>query len=884
MKKVNKRLFLVLINSLLLVNAASCNSTSNINSSDQSSDVPNSSDDIDSEEEGILKNYLKNLNLKGYVGTNLKNNIKYWQASAYQNNPNIVVQIEEANDGEMTTSLASVLGTDYFGVESYYDISIVDKDNSKYIGWTMEYLPNSFGDRDFRFCNDPAAICDWTGAKELWIHIDASEISGPTSFRVAFEEDHIGRESFALVENQTVYLYNNGIRSNATIESGGYVPIPQEFVGYLAIPLDSVHYAKYWGENGNDALDLDNVVQFQLAVKGTSASIANTFYINDFAILGDVNGGSLPDGIESSYSYKIVWNIENLVNATSSTNVPSSLAWYGEFVGKLLTGIAFSYKAHPDESLVTAANSIIDDLFAAQGEDGYLGVYTGTARYSIGSSNWDLWNQYHAIVGLAEWYKITGNQKALLIAKKALDCIYNTFHERSYIVRGGFETNRGIAHGYAILYQITKEEKYLAEAERIILIDCQDDTGWYKFALEEKSFYTSSSARWEVLHMMMTLGILFEETKNQEYYAVMEFLWNDILATDIHNSGGFTTNEGAIGDPYIEGVIETCCTIAWAAFTNEYYKTNREVKTVDELERSYFNGLLGALTDDDKYCTYNTPVNGIQGTCGHYDGRRVKSQQDISFQFNSGSPDMNCCQANFARGIGQIAEWASLSDGPALYVNYYGTSSIETKVKGKDVTIKETTNYPLDGKVKLTISGLADDTTFDLKLRVPSWSANSTVNYDGNIYECTSGEYFSINKKWHNGDEVELNIGMQFTCWKGQEIQSDFTSVYYGPILLTLDEYNQNKSGSIYEFDRMFHIVNTDFASATISSGATSGAWMYVDVPVGNQSFIRLIDFASAGKYNGASQPSSYYSWLTIDNAPANNTGDASFRWKIPLF
>ena len=103
-----------------------------------------------------------------------------------------------------------------------------------------------------------------------------------------------------------------------------------------------------------------------------------------------------------------------------------------------------------------------------------------------------------------EWYEITGTQTAFRTAKKALDCVYETFKDRSYLVGGGFETNRGIAHGYAMMYQATGEQKYLDEAERIIQQDCQDANGWYKKALGGGHFYQASAARWEVLHMIMT--------------------------------------------------------------------------------------------------------------------------------------------------------------------------------------------------------------------------------------------------------------------------------------------------------------------------------------------------------------------------------------------
>lgn len=815
-----------------------------------------------------LRSYVTNMNLKGYVGNSIKNNINFWQINAYRENENIITQI--ANAQSNVNSFDIVLGTDYFGVDKCYSIQIHEHENSKSLGWTMKEVPSTFGDRDIRFSNDSFALTNWTGAKELWIFVDASKIPSKTSIRIAFEENAIGRESFSLIEGKNVILYRNGETLNSIVESGGYVELPAGFKGYITLPLNSNYFSRYWSEGGNGVLDLNKVVQFQLSVKGDSQMIGKTLYMDNFAIVGNVSGTSLPIDIDTNDTYKIVWDFEGLVNG--SGYIGSSLQWYGEFVGKLLTGMAFSYKISPDEKLLEAAEEIINELYLSQGDDGYLGVYVGGARYSIETANWDLWNQYHCITGLLEWYKITENKMAFDIAKKCIDCIYEKFKDRSYIVTGGFETNRGIAHGYALMYQATKEEKYLKEAERIIIEDCKNNSGgWYPTALAGSHFYLSNNNRWEILHMIMTLGILYEETANEEYYEVMSLIWEDILRTDIHNGGGFTTNEGAQGSPYKEGVIETCCTIAWLAFTNEYYKYNKSVFVADEFEKSYYNAMLGSLLDNDKYCTYNTPMDGVVGTCGHYDGRRVSSQQDISFQYHSGSKDMNCCQANLARGLGQLSEWACVTEGDSLYLNYFGNCSIETMVGNSNVTITEKTNYPLDGKVDIEISGLESPKEFGLLIRVPSWAFGSTIIVDGERIVLEAGEYFEINKLWTNGDKIQLKLELSFAYWKGENEQAPYTSVYYGPILLTLDQTYAPDCDQ----DTLFSVF--DFEKSTVSSGSSKGCMLFVDVPIGEK-VVRLVDFASAGKYNGNSSPSTYWSWLSLQDAP-QPTDDIFIRW-----
>lgn len=857
MVKIFKKLIIPCLLTACIVLLSSCKNTTTTTKTTTSTNRTTTTTTIKNVEveEGIaLKNNIKAMNLKGYVGTSIDNNIVRWQIDAYHKNKNIIDQIVWANNG--VVSLGSVMGPDFFGVDNYYDIKIDSKNDVKALAWTLKSMTSQWGDRDIKYSSDSTAIKDWTGAKELWIKVDASEIPGSESIRVAFEENYSGRESYQLIKNAQVFLVD-GNKTSVSVLEGGYVQLPAEFKGYVALPLNNDTFERYFNEGGNGVLDLGRVVQFQISVKGCVEAVDKSFYIEEFAVVGNVNGTDLPINIESEDKYMTVWDFKTLENG-GKTDI-STLFWYGEFVGKLLTGMVYNYKISPSNELKDAIEEIINDLSKAQGKDGYLGVYIGGGRYSLEEGNWDLWNHYHAIVGLLDWYKQTQNETALDICKKAIECIYQTFKDRSYIVVGGFETNRSIAHAYAQMYQVTNEQKYLDEAERIIMQDCQDANGWYKTALANGHFYQSSSNRWEVLHMIMTLGILYEETGNEEYFTVMSNVWNDICENDIHNSGGFTTNESAHGNPFEEGVIETCCSIAWATFSNEFYKYDKSVKVIDEIEKTYYNAVLGSLLDTDRECTYNSPMNGVYGNSGGYDGRRVSSQQDISFQFNSGSPDMNCCQANFAKGLGQLAEWALLSNGKKLYLNYYGESKIETTILNTNISIKQNTQYPVNGKVVITIQDLVEPIRFELNLRIPSWAHGSTVSLDGVKMKAVEGTYHKIDRVWNNGDTIELSIEESITYLTGERQQEGYTSIYYGPILLALDEYF---APSIQRSDAL---IVSDIEEAVIENGKKEDCILNVTFTT-NGKTVKLVDFASAGKYHGKGVPSTYWTWLVVED------------------
>lgn len=284
-------------------------------------------------------------------------------------------------------------------------------------------------------------------------------------------------------------------------------------------------------------------------------------------------------------------------------------------------------------------------------------------------------------------------------------------------------------------------------------------------------------------------------------------------------------------------------------------------QAIDELELSYFNGMLGALLEDHKYVTYNTPMIGEKTT--GYDGRKVPSQQDISFQWNSGSPDFNCCQANAARGLGEISQWAVVSDASNLYVNYYGPSEAHTQTPGgNSIVLKQTTEYPKNGSIRLEITDIAQAESFALQVRIPSWSKQSTVQVNGEpVAAAQSGSYFTIDRTWQKGDVIQIELDMNVHFWQGEDNFDGYVSAYYGPILLTVDE---KVSAPNTRYNTYFNAV--DFENVVVSDATQDGHWLYFDVKDVDGNTVRLVDFASSGQIVD-DEPGDYATWLKIDSS-----------------
>ena len=514
-----------------------------------------------------------------------------------------------------------------------------------------------------------------------------------------------------------------------------------------------------------------------------------------------------------------------------------------EFFGKYLTGMAFLYAMIPSPELLKYGNDMVDAVESATGKERYLGPHRENDRFGI-NENWDVWAHYHAVYGFVQWFRVTGNQKALQIGLESIDYLMDYFKDKSYSY-GWESVNFAITHLYPILYQVTGNEKYLRETERILREDWPKTGNWMNNALENKELYQSDKNRWEILHAIMTMSSMYEITGEKKYYDALEDIWWSIVHFDRHNTGGFTSAEAAKGSPYADGSIEYCACVAWVGFGVEYLRQSLNSYAADELELSYFNTILASLTDSYREVTYDTAMNG----------KIVKSQIPLNWLFTTGSPDVNCCQGNACRGMGEVSQWCLLTSPDALYLNYYAPCAITSKTpSGQEITLQVDSRYPYQGDICITISGLKSPEDFVLNLRIPSWSTQNTVLLNGHEKNgAIPGEYFSLQKQWKNGDEIRLSLTLSLHYWVGEECYEGLTSVYYGPLLLALNTY--------YDPHDPTQVVLTseNLEKMIVKDGSDQGAWILCEIQSESGEPITLVDFASVTHGD-----STYVTWMNI--------------------
>ena len=520
------------------------------------------------------------------------------------------------------------------------------------------------------------------------------------------------------------------------------------------------------------------------------------------------------------------------------------LPWSGEFAGKHLISAELVWRETGNPELKKSIDSFVKELISTQDTDGYMGPFPKAMRFD-NSKNWDFWGQYHVIQGLLLYFDDTGDKAALDAACKAADLMSKTLMPQKIVLN---EMNYGIIHCMTNLYRHTGNVSYLKTAEWVVDSWGQPNSlNYINLALEGKTVVEYPAHRWESAHSWQGIAEMYMVTGDEKYLKAFRHIWENVLQGDRHNTGGWTSGEGVQNNPFHQGAIETCCTVAWIAMTTDMLRLTGDSKIADELELSTFNGSIGGMVPSGRWWTYNTPMDGAKRAAIH----------DITFQQRAGSPELNCCSVNAPRGLGMIRDWAVMSAPDGYAINWYGPGAFRVPVNGGGtMLLSQKTYYPSDGRISITI-GLDKPCATTLKFRIPSWSAKTTATINGQPLKAVPGTYLELKREWRDGDTLELAFDMTPHFWTGERECVEKISVYYGPLLLAWDQrFNTGEPENIPAFDP---------EGMTLSSVAVDEYPVPIAafrVKAKNGAEVVLCDFANAGMTGTL-----YRSWLPLGGA-----------------
>lgn len=198
-----------------------------------------------------------------------------------------------------------------------------------------------------------------------------------------------------------------------------------------------------------------------------------------------------------------------------------------------------------------------------------------------------------------------------------------------------------------------------------------------------------------------------------------------------------------------------------------------------------FNSYPAAFMPDYKSLRYITAPNMVMS-----DSKNHKPGIDNAGPFLAMNPfSSRCCQHNHGFAWPYYAEHLMLAtpDNGAAAV-LFNTCDASIKVAdGKEIVIRETTDYPFDTRIGFVMEMKDDGVNFPFYIRIPKWTRNATVKVNGQDIDedLQAGKYLCIDREWKNGDRVEVDFPMEVSV-RTWQVNKNSVSVDYGPLTLSL--------------------------------------------------------------------------------------------------
>ncbi|MFC4098696.1 glycoside hydrolase family 127 protein [Paenibacillus xanthanilyticus] len=462
-------------------------------------------------------------------------------------------------------------------------------------------------------------------------------------------------------------------------------------------------------------------------------------------------------------------------------------------LAKWLEAVGYSLAVHPDPELEAIADGAIDLIVEAQQPDGYLNTYfTIKAPEQRWTNLFDCHELYcagHMIEAAVAYYEATGKRKLLDAMCRFADYIDAVFGPEPGKLRG-YDGHQEIELALVKLYKTTGEEKYAKLAAFFINERGQEPNfllaEWEKRGrtshwqagvtrkpdpaynqahkpVREQDVAVGHSVR--AVYMYTAMADLAALTGDEQLLLACRKLWNNMVGRQMYITGGIgSTHHGEAFSfdydlPNDTVYAETCASIGLIFFAHRMLQIEADAEYADVLERALYNNVAGSMQQDGKHFFYVNPLDVWPEASEKNPGRHhVKPVRQKWF-------GCACCPPNVSRLLSSLGEYIYTTDDQTIYTHLYIGSEAEAALPGgAAIKLKQETDYPWSGNVRLTV-GIGEPRTFTLAMRIPSWADGFEVKVNGQPLQ-PGGEglrkgYLYVTRTWGDGDALELALPME---------------------------------------------------------------------------------------------------------------------------
>jgi len=450
-------------------------------------------------------------------------------------------------------------------------------------------------------------------------------------------------------------------------------------------------------------------------------------------------------------------------------------------VYKVIEGASYALSARPDAEFEKRLDSAIARVAAAQEPDGYLYTFRtmhpdSPAHDWVNQERWlndpilshELYNLGHLYEAAVAHFQATGKRTLLDVALKSAELLWRDFGSGEPRLAPGHEV---VEMGLVKLYRVTGERRYLQLAQ--IFLDARGPGGpeYNQRHLRVVDQTTAVGHAVRANYLYSGMADVAALTGDQRYVAAISKISDNVTARKLYLTGsvGARADGEAYGDDYElpnDGYNETCAAVALMMWDHRMFLLTGDARYIDLLERSCFNGVISGVSLSGDRFFYTNPCV--------YDGAKKN---------NSGSAGRvpwfgcSCCPPNLMRALAALSGYFYAVRDDALYVNFFAQSEGEATVAGTPVKLAQSTDYPWNGRVRLTVSP-AQPKTFTVRVRIPEWAQGRPLPSDLYAYDDPGAAawsvrvagvavttplahgYLEVTREWSPGDVVEIDLPM----------------------------------------------------------------------------------------------------------------------------
>jgi uncharacterized protein len=492
---------------------------------------------------------------------------------------------------------------------------------------------------------------------------------------------------------------------------------------------------------------------------------------------------------------------------------PGGVNWADGDCYKWIETMAHVCTMQHDPELDRLTDDWIAVIAKAQDDDGYISTNIGHDKPKRLQMPYfhELYNMGHLLTAACIHHRTTGKRDFLDVAEKLADYLHGQWKSNPpRLVH--FPWNPSVYMGLVEMYRTTGKKEYLEVAQIMI-----DNRGTAPGGSHQNGGTDQTQDRVPLREEFEAVGHavtgmycycgaadLYAETGDPEIFAALGRIWNSVAhrKMDITGSvamGGGTSNRGdpvheAFGKDFAQPNLynETCANIGNAMFSWRMLSLTGDAKYADMMERVAYNCLNASVDLKGENWFYCNPLSW-DGTPGekHHTGLRWRTN------------NCYCCPPSVGRTTAKMHNWVYSQSDAGLWIHLYGGNKLATTLTDySPIELTQETDYPWDGKIKLTVSKCGKK-PFAIRLRIPGWVEQAELKLNGKplATPVKPGTYAKLDRQWKAGDTIDLNLPMPVRLMEANpkiENLRNKVAVMRGPLVYCLELPKQEGGEKIW--------------------------------------------------------------------------------------